>query len=80
MVWVGDSGKCVPENLFALPYEVKGKKKNNVQLPVEVWAFIFTHLRLSDLVETSCVCKELYYICGKDQFYDKKITRIKNNI
>ena len=37
-----------------------------MNLPIEVWALIFTYLRLIDLVEISCVCKTFYCICKKN--------------
>ena len=44
-----------------------------MNLPVEVWAIIFKYLRLSDLVEISCVCKTFNRICEKNQYYVKKL-------
>ena len=51
------------------------KKKNNMQLPIEVWRHIFTYLKLNDLIEISCVCKDFYQLCAKNCFYVKKFNQ-----
>ena len=45
------------ENVYMkiyLPFLIK-EKKNNMQIPVEVWTLIFTYLKLNDLIEISCL-------------------------
>ena len=37
-----------------------------MNLQIEVWALIFTYLRLIGLVEISSVCKTFYHICKKN--------------
>ena len=48
-----------------------------MQIPVEIWTFTFTYIRLNDLIEISCVCKEFYYICEKTLFFFKKLRESK---
>ena len=48
-----------------------------MQLPIEVWKLIFTYLRLNDLVEISCECKEFYQLCAENHFYVKKLNESK---
>ena len=67
------------ENVYMkiyLPFLIK-EKKNNMQIPVEVWTLIFTYLRLNDLIEISCVCKEFYYLSEKNRFYVKRLQESK---
>ena len=44
-----------------------------MDLPIEVWAIIFSYLRLNDLIEISSVCKTFYCLCQKNYFYVKKL-------
>ena len=46
-----------------------------MQLPIEVWRHIFTYLKLNDLIEISCVCKDFYQLCAKNRFYVKKFNQ-----
>ena len=50
-------------NLLLLSKKKKKKRnRKNTQLPIEVWKLIFTYLRLNDLIEISCVCKDFYQL------------------
>ena len=44
-----------------------------MDIPIEVWAIIFSYLRLNDLIEISSVCKTFYCLCQKNYFYVKKL-------
>ena len=44
-----------------------------MDLRIEVWAIIFSYLRLNDLIEISCVCKIFCCLCQKNDFYVKKL-------
>ena len=44
-----------------------------MDFPIEVWALIFTYLRINDLIEISCVCKTFYNLCQNNDFYFKKL-------
>ena len=46
-----------------------------MQLPIEVWRHIFTYLKLNDLIEISCVCKDFYQLCANNRFYVKKFNQ-----
>ena len=54
------------------------KNRENVNLPIEIWAIIFKYLRIIDLAEISCVCKTFYRVCEKNQYYVKKLRESKN--
>ena len=43
----------------------------------EVWAMIFKYFRLTDLVNVSSVCKELYYVRQGMSFYNNKLNDSK---
>ena len=54
------------------------KNRENMNLPIKVWAIILKYLRLINLVEISCVSKTFYRICEKNQYYVKKLRESKD--
>ena len=73
-------GSEMVENVFLRMYllfptklnKKQNKKKCNFQLK---YGDIFTYLKLNDLIEISCVCKDFYQLCAKNRFYVKKFNQ-----
>ena len=63
--------------MLLLSKKKKKKNRKNTQLPIEVWTLIFTYLRLNDLIEISCVCKDFYLLCENDRFYVEEFNQSK---
>ena len=44
-----------------------------MNIPIEVWALILSHLELNNLIEVSCICKDFYCLSRINSFYVKKL-------
>ena len=50
-----------------------------MNIPFEVWGFIFSYLELNDLIEVSCVCKDFYRLARINNFNVKRSSQISRN-
>ena len=48
-----------------------------MDLPVEVWAIIYSYLHPNDLIEISAACKLFYHLSRENELFIRKIEDVK---
>ena len=48
-----------------------------MDLPVEVWAIMFSYLHPNDLIEISATCKLFYHLSRKNELFIRKMENVK---
>ena len=48
-----------------------------MDLPVEVWAIMFSYFHPNDLIEISATCKLFYHLSRKNELFIRKMENVK---